>query len=338
MWGWGATDVGVDLGTASILIHLRGRGIVLAEPSVVAIDRQKRRIIAIGEEARRMLGRTPGYIVAVRPLREGVIADYEITERLLRYFLEKTCGRRWPWRKTRVMICVPSGITDVEERAVREAARQAGAKEVFLIEEPLAAALGAGLDIFKPQGTMVVDIGGGTTDIAILSLGGIVHSYSLRIGGDNFDAAIVQYLRRRFNLLIGEQTAEEIKISIGAVYPGLRGETVSVRGRDLITGLPRTVQVTTEHLMEAMHEPIRAVVWAVKEVLGRTPPELAADITERGILLTGGGSLLTGLDRLLAQETGVPVVLADEPISSVARGTGRAFAMLKALRANRVIK
>lgn len=332
MWGWG-TDIGVDLGTATVLIYLQGKGIVLREPSVVAIDKQNNRLIAVGEEARRMLGRTPGYIVAVRPLREGVIADYEVTERMLRYFMAKAYGRRW-FGKPRLMVCIPSGITNVEERAVRQAALQAGAREAYLIEEPLAAALGAGLDISEPEGSMVVDIGGGTTDIAVLSLGGIVYSRSLRVGGDKFDAALVQYIRRRYNLLIGEQTAEELKINIGTAHPGARRETMAIRGRDLVTGLPKTVEVTSAETLEAMREPIEAVIGAIKEVLERTPPELAADIVDKGIVMTGGGSLLHGLDLLIQEETGLPVQVAEDPISSVALGTGRALTMLDALKSS----
>ncbi|MCR4419550.1 MAG: rod shape-determining protein MreB [Clostridia bacterium] len=335
MWGWG-TDIGVDLGTASILIYLRGKGIVLREPSVVALERDTQRLIAVGEEARRMLGRTPDYIATVRPLREGVIADYEITQRMLRHLLKKVGGFHLFFRP-RLMVCVPSGITNVEERAVKQAALQAGAKEAYLIEEPLAAALGVGLDISRPEGSMVVDIGGGTTDIAVLSLGGIVYSRSLRVGGDKFDAAIVQYIRRRHNLLIGEQTAEEVKIEVGTVYPGVRDAAATIRGRDLVTGLPKTVEITSAELREAMREPTEAVISAIKEVLEQTPPELAADIVDRGIVMTGGGSLLHGLDLLLQEETGLPVHLADDPISSVALGAGKALTMLGVLRANHAV-
>jgi rod shape-determining protein MreB len=326
----------VDLGTASILIYLRGKGIVLREPSVVALERDTQRLIAVGEEARRMLGRTPDYIATVRPLREGVIADYEITQRMLRHLLKKVGGFHLFFRP-RLMVCVPSGITNVEERAVKQAALQAGAKEAYLIEEPLAAALGVGLDISRPEGSMVVDIGGGTTDIAVLSLGGIVYSRSLRVGGDKFDAAIVQYIRRRHNLLIGEQTAEEVKIEVGTVYPGVRDAAATIRGRDLVTGLPKTVEITSAELREAMREPTEAVISAIKEVLEQTPPELAADIVDRGIVMTGGGSLLHGLDLLLQEETGLPVHLADDPISSVALGAGKALTMLGVLRANHAV-
>jgi len=309
---------------------------VLREPSVVALERDTQRLIAVGEEARRMLGRTPEYIATVRPLREGVIADYEITQRMLRHLLKKVGGFHLFFRP-RLMVCVPSGITNVEERAVKQAALQAGAKEAYLIEEPMAAALGVGLDISRPEGSMVVDIGGGTTDIAVLSLGGIVYSRSLRVGGDKFDAAIVQYIRRRHNLLIGEQTAEEVKIEVGTVYPGVRDAAGTIRGRDLVTGLPKTVEITSAELREAMREPTEAVISAIKEVLEQTPPELAADIVDRGIVMTGGGSLLHGLDLLLQEETGLPVHLADDPISSVALGAGKALTMLGVLRANHAV-
>lgn len=325
-------DIGIDLGTASVLVYVKGRGIVLNEPSVVAIDRDSGQIFAVGEEARRMLGRTPGNIVAIRPLREGVIADYDTTEKMLKYFITKAGGKTW--FKPRVMVCIPSGVTGVEERAVRQAALQAGAKQAYLIEEPLAAALGAGIDISEPNGSMVVDIGGGTTDIAVLSLGGIVCSKSLRVGGDKFDEAIVRYIRREYNLMIGERTAEEMKISVGTALPeALReNKTMEVRGRDLVSGLPKTVTVTSRESYEAMAEPVEAVVSAVKEVLEKTPPELAADIINKGIVMTGGGALLNGLDELIARETGLPVHVAEESISCVAQGTGRALSMLHILQ------
>jgi len=328
-------DIGVDLGTASVLVYVKNKGIVLNEPSVVAIDRETNKIFAVGEEARRMLGRTPGNIVAIRPLKEGVIADYDTTEKMLRYFIERACGRSFLF-KPRVMVCIPSGVTGVEERAVKEAAIQAGAKEAHLIEEPLAAALGAGVDIAQASGSMVVDIGGGTSDIAVLSLGGIVCSRSLRIGGDKFDDALVRYVRKKYNLMIGERTGEEIKITVGTAYP--RGKTenreMEIRGRDLITGLPKTIAFTSEESYEAMAEVIDAVVSAVKEVLEKTPPELAADIIEKGIVMTGGGSLLDGLDTLLSQETGLPVHIADDPITCVAKGTGKALSMIGHLKSN----
>lgn len=329
---WFGQDIGIDLGTASVLVFVKGKGIVLQEPSVVAIDKDSGQIIAIGEEARRMLGRTPGNIVATRPLREGVIADYDMTEKMLRYFIQKACGRSFFFRP-RIMVCIPSGVTGVEERAVRQAALQAGARQAHLIEEPLAAALGAGLDISEPSGSMVVDIGGGTTDVAVLSLGGIVTSESLRVGGDKFDESIVRYIRREFNLMIGERTAEELKINIGTAYP--QGKTsdnsMEIRGRDLVTGLPKTITVTSRQTFEAMQEAVEAVVGAVKEVLERTPPELSADIINKGIVMTGGGSLLNGLSTLISKETELPVHVADDALSCVALGTGKALSMIDKL-------
>ena len=327
------TDIGVDLGTASILIYVKGKGIVLNEPSVVAIDQKEGHIIAIGEEARKMLGRTPGNIIAVRPLRDGVIADYDTTERMLRYFINKACGSNW-FFKPRVMVCIPSGVTGVEERAVRQAAMQSGARQAFLMEEPLAAALGAGLDVASPGGSMVVDIGGGTTDIAVLSLGGIVCSKSLRLGGDKFDDYIVRYIRRTYSLLIGERCAEELKINVGTAFPrGLsENKVVEVRGRDLITGLPKAISFSAHESFEALQEPLEAIISTVKEVLEITPPELAADIIDKGIVLTGGGALLDGLDLLISSETGLPVHIAEDPISCVACGTGKALAQIHLLR------
>ncbi len=340
MFGLGfGTDIGVDLGTASILVFIKDRGIVLHEPSVVAIDKSSNgKIFAVGEEARRMLGRTPGNIVAVRPLREGVIADYDTTEKMLRYFLDKAIGGRKLF-KPRVMVCIPSGVTSVEERAVREAALQAGARQAFLIEEPLAAALGAGLDISQANGSMVVDIGGGTCDIAVLSLGGIVCSASLRVGGDKFDEDIVKHIRRKYNLMIGERTAEEIKIEIGTAYIKDNNETISmnVRGRDLVSGLPKTIEITEKETYEAMEESLEGIVTAVKEVLEKTPPELTSDIIDKGIVLTGGGSMLAGLTSLLSDETGLFIHSADDPISSVALGTGIALQMLDKLQENGLI-
>ncbi|KKM10764.1 rod-share determining protein MreBH [Clostridiales bacterium PH28_bin88] len=337
MFGWNM-DIGVDLGTASVLVYVKGKGIVLNEPSVVAIDKTTGQIIAVGEDARRMLGRTPGNIVAIRPLREGVIADYDTTERMLRYFIEKACGRRMFFRP-RVMVCIPAGVTSVEERAVRQATMQAGAKQAYLIEEPLAAALGAGLDISEASGSIVVDIGGGTADIAVLSLGGIVVSKSLRVGGDKFDEAVVRYIRREYNLMVGERTAEELKITVGTAFPeGKVGETsMEIRGRDLVSGLPKTVTVTSQQAWEAMQEPVEAVIAGVKEVLERTPPELASDIINKGIVLTGGGSLLNGLDTLLSKRTGLPVHVADDAISCVALGTGKALSMLHVLQSSGVV-
>ena len=332
LFNFGA-DIGVDLGTASILIYIKGKGIVLHEPSVVAIDRKDGFVIAIGEEARRMLGRTPGNISAVRPLRDGVIADYDITEKMLRYFINKSCGKNWLF-KPRIMVCIPSGVTGVEERAVRQAAMQAGARAAYLMEEPLAAAIGAGLDISNPSGNMIVDVGGGTTDIAVISLQGIVCSKSLRVGGDKFDEAIVKYIRRNHNLLIGERFAEDLKVNIGTAYPqGLKeNKIMEVRGRDLLTGLPKSVPFSSLECFEAMQEPLEAIVSALKEVLEITPPELAADIIDKGIVLTGGGVLLDGLDKLLSRASGIPTYVAEDPISCVARGTGKALSQIHLLR------
>jgi rod shape-determining protein MreB len=317
-------ELGIDLGTASVLVYAKGKGIVLHEPSVIAIDRNTNKRIAVGEEARLMIGRTPGNIVAVRPMRDGVIADYQSTELMLKYFLEKAGAKRWPFFKTRVVVCVPSGITEVEQRAVKQAAYQAGAKDVKVVEEPYAAALGAGLDISGPTGSMVVDIGGGTTDIAVFSLYGIVVKRSLRIGGDKFDEAISRYIRRVHNLMIGERTAEEIKIAIGSAIPeGRPSAEIDVRGRDLITGLPKTIKVNSQECFFALEESVEVIVAGVKEVLELTPPELSSDILDKGIIMTGGGSLMYGFDTRLSRETGLPVSLAEDPISCVALGTGK---------------
>ncbi|MHB8172370.1 MAG: rod shape-determining protein MreB [Thermincolia bacterium] len=332
---WFGSDIGVDLGTATVLVFMKGKGVVLHEPSVVAINRDTGQVIAVGEEARRMIGRTPGNIVATRPLRDGVIADYDVTEKMLRHFITKACGRIsiFPFFRPRIMVCIPSGVTGVEERAVRQAALQAGAKQAYLIEEPLAAALGAGLEISEPTGNMVVDIGGGTTDVAVLSLGGIVCSKSIRVGGDKFDEAIMRYIRREFNLAIGERTAEELKINVGTAYPELKKENtqMDVRGRDLVTGLPKNVVVNSYQAYDAVQETVDAVVASVKEVLEKTPPELASDIMNRGIVMTGGGALLHGLAELIAKETALPVHIADDPLSCVALGTGKALNMLNYL-------
>lgn len=340
-WSFGQS-IGIDLGTATVLVYIRDKGIVLQEPSVVALDRDSSDIIAIGKEARRMLGRTPENIVTIRPLREGVIADFDTTERMLRYFLQKAVGRK-RFFKHRVMVCIPSGVTGVEERAVREAALQAGSREAYLIEEPLAAAIGAGIDISQPEGNMVIDIGGGTTDIASLSMGGTVYSTSLRIGGDRFDEAIVRYMRREHNLLVGERTAEEIKITVGNAYLPPDGEILSaeIRGRDLVTGLPKVIEVDSRMIYEAMRESIDTIIAAVKEVFENTPPELVADILEKSIVMTGGGSLLRGLDARLTREMNVPFFVAEDAISCVAVGTGRALEMMSTLnrdsKARRVI-
>lgn len=317
-------DIGIDLGTANVLVYVKGKGIVLREPSVVAIDKDNNQVLAIGEEARQMIGRTPGNIVAIRPLREGVIADYDITENMLRHFIEKVVGHSFVFRP-RIMICIPSGVTMVEQRAVQEAAEQAGARQTQLIEEPLAAALGAGLDIAGAYGSMVVDIGGGTTDIAVISLGGIVNSESLRIAGDKFDADIIAYVRREFNMMIGERTAEDIKMNVGAAFADARHETLDIRGRDLLSGLPKTVNITTAQAAEAMEQSVTRIVECVKKVLEETPPELAADIMDRGIILTGGGSMLYGLDELIRRETQIPTALAEDALSCVAIGCGKAL-------------
>ena len=317
-----AFDIGIDLGTASILVYVKGKGVVLKEPSVVAFDRDTNRIKAIGEEARLMLGRTPGNIVAVRPLRQGVISDYTVTAKMLKYFIQKAVGKQ-RFRKPLISICVPSQVTEVERKAVEDAAFQAGARDVKIIEEPIAAAIGAGIDIARPCGNMIVDIGGGTSDIAVISLGGTVVSASIKIAGDDFDDAIVRYMRKKHNLLIGERTAEDIKIRIGSAYPRPESVTVDVRGRNLVTGLPKTITVTSEETEEALKDTTSQIVEAVHSVLEKTPPELAADIADRGIVLTGGGSLLYGLEELIESKTGITTMTAEDPMTAVAIGTGR---------------
>ena len=317
------TDIGIDLGTASVLVYVKGKGVVLKEPSVVAFDRNTNKIKAIGEEARLMLGRTPGNIVAVRPLRQGVICDYTVTEKMLSYFISRTVGKSLFGRKPRISVCVPSGATEVEKKAVEDATYQAGAREVSIIEEPVAAAIGAGIDIAKPCGNMIVDIGGGTADIAVISLGGVVVSNSIKVAGDDFDEAIVRFMRKKHNLLIGERTAEEIKINVGTVYKRPENLTMDVRGRNLVTGLPKTVTVTSEETEEALREPAYQIVDAVHNVLERTPPELAADISDRGIVLTGGGSLIQGLEELIEEKTGINTMTAEDPLTAVAIGTGK---------------
>ena len=317
-----STDIGIDLGTASILVYVRGKGVVLKEPSVVAFDRDSNKIKAIGEEARLMLGRTPGNIVAVRPLRQGVISDYTVTEKMLKHFIQKAIGKK-TFRKPRISVCVPSGVTEVEKKAGEDATYQAGARAVLIIEEPIAAAIGAGIDISRPCGNMVVDIGGGTTDIAVISLGGTVVSTSIKIAGDDFDEAIVRFMRKKHNLLIGERTAEDIKIKIGSCFPRPEVDTLDVRGRNLVTGLPKTVTVTSEETEEALKETTLQIVEAVHGVLEKTPPELAADIADRGIVLTGGGSLLRGLEELIEDKTGINTMTAEDPMTAVAIGTGK---------------
>lgn len=316
------TDIGIDLGTASILVYIKGKGVVLKEPSVVAFDRDTNKIKAIGEEARLMIGRTPGNIVAVRPLRQGVISDYTVTEKMIKHFIQKAIGKR-TFKKPRIAVCVPSGVTEVEKKAVEDATWQAGARSVDIIEEPIAAAIGAGIDISKPCGNMIVDIGGGTTDIAVISLGGAVVSTSIKIAGDDFDEAIVRFMRKKHNLLIGERTAEEIKIKIGCAYPRQEVITMDVRGRNLVTGLPKTITVTSEETEEALREATSQIVEAVHSVLEKTPPELSSDIAERGIVLTGGGALLQGLEELIESKTGINTMTAEDPMTAVAVGTGR---------------
>ncbi len=328
-------DIGIDLGTASVLVFKKGEGIVLHEPSVVAIDKNTNKVIAVGEEAREMLGRTPGYITAIRPLREGVIADYDTTEKMLSYFVKRVLGKKL-FLKPRVIVCIPTGATDVEERAVRQATLAAGAKQAYIIEEPLAAALGAGINIAGATGNMVVDIGGGTSDIAVLALGGIVCNTSLRVGGDKFDEALIRFVRREYSLMIGERTAEEIKINIGTAWvtPENRDRYMEVRGRDLVSGLPKTINISCQESWIALEEPVYSVIDAVKKVLEITPPELAADIVDNGIVMTGGGSLLDGFDTLLSVETNLPVHVAEDAISCVAMGTGKALNEIHILSKN----
>lgn len=319
-----AKDIGIDLGTASVLIYIKGKGVVLNEPSVVAIDKNTGRLLKVGAEAQAMLGRTPGNIVAIRPLRDGVISDYDMTERMLKEFIRKVTGgfHLFP---PRIMVCVPSGITEVEERAVIDAGRQAGARRVYLIEEPVAAAIGAGIDITKPDGHMVVDIGGGTSDIAVISLSGVVESASIKVAGDQFNEAVVKYMRRKHNILIGERTAEQMKMEIGCVYPKEEEATIEIKGRCLMTGLPKTITVNSTEMMEAFEEPVERILEAVHNVLERTPPELVADISNNGIVMTGGGSLVDGFDKLITARTGIHTVVAEDAISCVAEGTGKSL-------------
>ena len=316
------TDIGIDLGTASVLVYIRGQGTVLQEPSVVAIDKNSNKILAVGEEARSMLGRTPGNIIAIRPMREGVISDYHITEKMLKYFITKAVGRPL-LRKPRLAICVPSNVTEVERRAVEDAGYAAGARQVEIIEEPIAAAIGAGIDIARACGSMIVDIGGGTTDVAVISLGGTVVSQSIKIAGDHFDEAIIRYMRKKHNILIGERSAEDLKMHVGTAFPRPAEASREVRGRNLVTGLPKNISVTSEEMQEALMETVNAVVEAVHTVLEKTPPELASDIADRGIVMTGGGSLLYGLDKLLKERTGINTIIAEDAVSCVAVGTGK---------------
>ncbi len=328
-----AEEVGIDLGTANVLVYIKGKGVVLNEPSVVAINRDTNEILAVGEEARKMLGRTPANIIAVRPLKDGVISDYDITERMLKHFIRKTCGSGRLF-KPKIMVCVPSGVTEVEKRAVREAATQAGGKNVYLMEEPIAAAIGAGLDIGKPDGCMVIDIGGGTTDVAVISLGGIVASSSVKVAGDKFDEAIIKYMRKEYKLYIGERTAEELKINIGTAFPRQEELVQECIGRDLVSGLPKTIQVSSREIMEALEEPLQVICEATHSVLERTPPELAADISNSGIMITGGGALLNGIDSLIQKRTGMRVIIAEDPKSCVAIGTGKALNSLDVIENN----
>ena len=322
-------DIGIDLGTATVIAYVKGKGIVLREPSVVAVDNNTGDVLAVGQEARRMLGRTPGNIVATRPLKDGVISDYTVTEKMLKYFINKICGKFI--FAPRIMICIPSQVTEVEKKAVIDAASQAGARKVYLIEEPIAAAIGAGIDISKPCGNMVVDIGGGTTDVAVISLGGSVVSTSLKVAGDKFDEYIVKYIKRKHNVIIGERTAEELKVNIGCVFPKIQDAEMQIRGRDLGTGLPKTLTIRSSEMLEALIEPAMMIVDAVHSVLEKTPPELAADISDKGIYMTGGGCLLDGLDKLLQEKTGINVMIAQDTVSCVALGTGKALDNLDAL-------
>ncbi|MFO7549592.1 MAG: rod shape-determining protein [Acidimicrobiia bacterium] len=323
-------DMAIDLGTANTLVFVRGQGIVLNEPSVVAINVQNNRALAVGMEAKRMIGRTPASIQAIRPLRDGVIADFDVTEKMLRYFIQKVHRRRWA--RPRIVVCVPSGITPVERRAVEEAAYHAGARRAYTIEEPMAAAIGSGLPIGEPSGSMVVDIGGGTTEVAVISLGGIVVSRSIRIGGDELDEAVIEWVKKEYNVLLGERTAEQIKMAIGSAWPRAEEPAAEVRGRDLVTGLPKTILLSSPEIRESIDEPVQAVVDAVKYTLDKTPPELAADIMERGIVLTGGGALLAGIDQRLANETGMPIVTASRPLQSVVLGSGKCLEEFETLQ------
>ncbi len=331
LFGLFSNDIGIDLGTANTLVYVKDHGIVLREPSVVAVQSGTNKVLAVGDEAKRMLGRTPGNIVAIRPLKDGVIADFEVTEAMLRHFITKVHNRRKLVRP-RVVIAVPSGITEVEKRAVKDSAAHAGAREVYLIEEPMAAAIGVGLPVQEAAGNMIIDIGGGTTEVALISLSGIVFSRSVRVAGDELDEAIIQYMKRAYNLMVGERTAEEIKIKIGSAYPMEKETSIEVKGRDLVAGLPKTLTITSQEVREALLEPINTIVDSVRMALERCPPELSADLVDRGLILAGGGALLRGLDKLLAEETGLPVHVAEDPLSAVAEGSGRALNELKFLR------
>jgi rod shape-determining protein MreB and related proteins len=333
-------DIGIDLGTANVIVYVNGKGIVLEEPSVVAIEKKSKTVLAVGAEARRMIGRTPGNIVAIRPLKDGVISDYDITEKMLTYYVNKVIDKKGFARffMPRIMVCVPSGVTEVEKRAVEDATRQAGARDVYIIEEPIAAAIGAGLDISRADGNMVVDIGGGTADVAVISLGGAVVSESIKMGGDRFDEYIVTYMRKEYNLLIGDRTAEQIKINIGTAYPREKEVSMDVRGRNLITGLPQKISINSTEILEALKDGVNQIVSVVLSVLEKTPPELAADISNTGIVMTGGGSLLYGLDKKIEERTGIKVKIADDPLSCVAKGTGESLATLNLLETGGTIQ
>ncbi len=329
--GFFARDIGIDLGTANTLVHVKGKGIVIREPSVVAINKNSKAILAVGDDAKSMIGRTPGDIVAIRPMKDGVIADFDITQSMLKYFIKRAMGGGVV-SKPRVVICVPSGVTEVEKRAVEEATLQAGAKEAYLIEEPMAAAIGANLPVEEPTGSMIVDIGGGTSEVAVISLGGVVTSKSLRIAGDEFDEAIVHFVKKEYNLMIGERSAEQIKLTIGNAFPKPKEEYMEVRGRDLITGLPKNITISSGEINEALKEPINSIVDSIKYTLEKTPPELASDIMDKGIMLAGGGALLSGLDKLIHEETGMPVMIADNPLDCVAVGTGKVLEEIETLK------
>lgn len=331
-WNLFSNDLAIDLGTANTLVNIRGEGIVLREPSVVALNSQTNEVQAVGMEAKQMLGRAPGSIIAIRPMKDGVIAHFEVTEKMIRHFIQKAHNNRKTLVRPRVVIAVPSGITQVEKRAVRDSAESAGAREVFLIDEPMAAAIGVGLPVQEPTGNMIIDIGGGTTEVAIISMSGIVYSKSIRIAGDEMDEAIVNYIKRKYNLLIGERTAEEVKISIGSAYPMEKPMTMEVKGRDLVAGIPKTLEVSDEEIREALTETFGTIVEAVKIALERTPPELAADIVDKGVVVAGGGSLIKGLDTLLREATGLPITLADDPLSAVALGAGEVLKDAKLLK------
>lgn len=326
-----AKDIGIDLGTANTLVHVKGKGIVVREPSVVAIDKATNKVLAVGNAAKDMIGRTPGNIVAIRPMKDGVIADFDITQAMLRSFI-KAVSSSGLIMKPRVVVCIPSGITEVEKRAVEEAVLQAGAREAYLMEEPMAASIGAGLPVEEPTGSMVVDIGGGTSEVAVISLGGIVTSRSVRVAGDALDSAIVAYIKKEYNLMIGDRTGEQVKLAIGSAYPEETEHTMEIRGRDLVTGLPKNITISQEEIRGALDEPITAIVDAIKFTLEKTPPELSADIMDRGIMLTGGGAMIRGLDKLITRETGIPVYVAEEPLDCVALGTGKVLEEIETLK------